>query len=75
MATGYIFLTARTPEGNFGLTYLPNMAFVSYVQVLSAAFLMGLTAAAIWVKTPKQTTDGHLVELASATAMQPVALR
>jgi threonine/homoserine/homoserine lactone efflux protein len=39
---------ARMPESNFGLL-LPicrNMVFVSYVHVLSAAFLMGLAAAA-----------------------------
>jgi hypothetical protein len=36
------------PESNFGLI-LPisrNMLFISYIHVLSAAFLMGLTAAA-----------------------------
>jgi hypothetical protein len=41
-------LTARMPEWNFGLI-LPicrNMVFVSDVHVLSAAFLMGLAAAA-----------------------------
>jgi hypothetical protein len=43
-----IFLTVRLPEWNFGLVLLirRNMVFVSYIHVLSAAFLMGLAAAA-----------------------------
>jgi L-lysine exporter family protein LysE/ArgO len=46
--TGCIFLTVRMPEWNFGLI-LPirrNMVFVSYIHVLSAAFFIGLAAAA-----------------------------
>src|SRR5271157_5659478 len=45
---GGIFSTARMPERNFGLV-LPigrKMVFVSFVHVLSAAFLMGFVAAA-----------------------------
>lgn len=43
-----IFLTARVPEWNFEhiLTISRNMVFVSYIHVLSVAFLMGLAAAA-----------------------------
>ena len=47
-ATGCIFLMARMPEWNLGL--IPrtwrNMVFISDIHVLSAAFLMGLAAAA-----------------------------
>jgi L-lysine exporter family protein LysE/ArgO len=41
-------LTARIPEWNFGLILLVcrNMEFVSHIHVLSAAFFMGLAAAA-----------------------------
>ena len=41
-------MTARIPEWNFGLILLVcrNMEFVSHIHVLSAAFFMGLAAAA-----------------------------
>ena len=46
--TGCIFLIARMPEWNLGL--IPrnwrNMVFISDIHVLSAAYLMGLAAAA-----------------------------
>ena len=67
---GFVRVIAQTPDHGFTVHQARTLLLgLKMNRKLQLAFLPDgndISSLPIWVKTPKQTTDGHLVQLAKA---------
>jgi len=67
---GFVRVIAQTPDYGFTVrqarTLLLGLKMNTRLQLTFLTDGNDISSLPIWVKTPKQTTDGHLLQLASA---------